>query len=60
MELPANPNALCLTAYDEYGRAYDEIEKNKNEDPWQLSDDQDLYDQEYDQTPLFGSEGGYY
>ena len=60
MELPANPNALCLTAYDEYGRAYDEIEKNKNEDPWQLSDDQDSYDQEYDQTPLFGSEGGYY
>ena len=60
MELPANPNALCLTAYDEYGRAYDEIEKNKNEDPWQLSDDQDLYDEEYDQTPLFGSEGGYY
>ena len=60
MELPANPNALCLTAYDEYGRAYDEIEKNKNEDPWQLSDDQDLYTEEYDQTPLFGSEGGYY
>ena len=60
MELPANPNALCLTAYDEYGRAYDEIEKNKNKDPWQLSDDQDLYDEEYDQTPLFGSEGGYY
>lgn len=60
MELPANPNALCLTAYDEYGRAYDEIERNKNKDPWQLSDDRDLYTQEYDQTPLFGSEGGYY
>ncbi len=63
MELPANPNRLSLTGYDEYGRPISEEEEkmlNKNRVCWQLSDDSEYNSPEYDQTSAFGIEGGWF
>jgi phage terminase large subunit len=61
MELPANPNRLFLTGYDEYGRpisAEEEKAEAKRNQVWQLSDDSDENPLQYDQTTAFGIEGG--
>lgn len=60
MELPANPNKLSLTGYDEYGRPIDPEEGEQQEEAWQLSDDDESDVEEYDQSTLFGLEGGYF
>ena len=60
MELPANPNKLSLTGYDEYGRPIDPEEGEQQEEVWQLSDDDESDAEEYDQSTLFGLEGGYF
>ena len=60
MELPANPNKLSLTGYDEYGRPIDPEEGEQQEETWQLSDDDESDTEEYDQSTLFGLEGGYF
>lgn len=63
MELPANPNRLSLTGYDEYGRPISEEEEkilNKSGVCWQLSDDSEDNFPEYDQTNAFGIEGGWF
>ena len=60
MELPANPNKLSLTGYDEYGRPIDPEEEEQQEEAWQLSDDDESDVEEYDQSTLFGLEGGYF
>jgi hypothetical protein len=60
MELPANPNRLGLTGYDEYGRPIDREEQEKAKETWQLSDDDPFEREEYDQSTLFGLEGGYF
>lgn len=60
MELPANPNKLSLTGYDEYGRPIDPEEGEQQEEAWQLSDDDESDTEEYDQSTLFGLEGGYF
>lgn len=63
MELPANPNRLSLTGYDEYGRPISEEEEkmlNKSGVCWQLSDDSENDSPEYDQTNAFGIEGGWF
>lgn len=60
MELPANPNKLSLTGYDEYGRPIDPEEEEQQEEAWQLSDDDESDAEEYDQSTLFGLEGGYF
>ena len=63
MELPANPNRLSLTGYDEYGRPISEEEEkmlNKSGVCWQLSDDSEDNSPEYDQTNAFGIEGGWF
>ena len=60
MELPANPNKLSLTGYDEYGRPIDPEERQKQKEAWQLSDDDPFEREEYDQSTLFGLEGGYF
>lgn len=57
MELPANPNRLSLTGYDEYGRP---IDQEKPKETWQLSDEDPFEREEYDQSTLFGLEGGYF
>lgn len=60
MELPANPNKLSLTGYDEYGRPIDQEEGEQQKEAWQLSDDDESDAEEYDQSTLFGLEGGYF
>ena len=60
MELPANPNKLSLTGYDEYGRPIDPEDGEQQEEAWQLSDDDESDTEEYDQSTLFGLEGGYF
>lgn len=60
MELPANPNRLSLTGYDEYGRpisAGEETAKNRSQNGWQLDNNDTIDYEQYDQTGLFGSEG---
>ena len=59
MELPANPNQLFLTGYDEYGRPLDEKRKSYLDRSWQLSDDKDD-EEEYDQSDIFSMEGEIY
>lgn len=61
MELPANPKALFFPAYDEFGRPittedYEII--HKPDRMWQLADDDSANDTSYDQSGLFGIEGG--
>ena len=62
MELPANPNQLYLTGYDEYGRPFDANEAKKQQlaqQNWQLSDSNSYStDDLYDQASAFGIEGG--
>ena len=62
MELPANPNQLYLTGYDEYGRPFDANEAKKQQlaqQNWQLSDSNSYStDDLYDQSSAFGIEGG--
>lgn len=61
MELPANPNRLTLTGYDEFGRPIgEEVEKNllKTAKVWQLEDEPDQDSTPYDDTTAFGLEGG--
>lgn len=60
MELPANPNKLSMTGYDEYGRPIDQEEGEQQKEAWQLSDDDESDAEEYDQSTLFGLEGGYF
>ena len=60
MELPANPNKLSMTGYDEYGRPIDQEERAQQKEAWQLSDDDESDAEEYDQSTLFGLEGGYF
>ena len=63
MELPANPNSLYLTGYDEFGRPMSEETekaKKKREVDWHFSSNDDTYDNTYDQSTAFGIEGGYY
>jgi PBSX family phage terminase large subunit len=61
MELPANPNRLSLTGYDEYGRPISMEEEKLNKkmnQSWQL-DDIEPYDYpQYDTSSAFGMEGG--
>lgn len=61
MELPANPNRLSLTGYDEYGRPISMEEEKLNKkmnQSWQL-DDTNHYDYaQYDTSSAFGLEGG--
>lgn len=59
MELPANPNRLCLTGYDEYGRPISqETEKLKAKTNiiWQMEDNTEQDDAQYDQSSMFGIE----
>ena len=62
MELPANPNMLSLTGYDEFGRPiseeYEKLQK-KADRSWQLDDNDDRDTDLYDQTPAFGIEEGW-
>ena len=62
MELPANPNMLSLTGYDEFGRPiseeYEKLQK-KADRSWQLDDNDDRDTNLYDQTPAFGIEEGW-
>ena len=61
MELPANPNRLSLSGYDEFGRPISEEEEKaqlKIQRPWQLADDDYEDITLYDQTEAFGIEGG--
>ena len=61
MELPANPNRLSLSGYDEFGRPISEEEEKaqlKMQRTWQLADDDDEDITLYDQTEAFGIEGG--
>lgn len=62
MELPANPNMLSLTGYDEFGRPiseeYEKLQK-KADQSWQLDDNDDRDTDLYDQTPAFGIEEGW-
>ena len=61
MELPANPNRLSLSGYDEFGRPISEEEEKaqlKMQSPWQLADNDYEDITLYDQTEAFGIEGG--
>lgn len=62
MELPANPNMLSLTGYDEFGKPiseeYEKLQK-KADRSWQLDDNDDRDTDLYDQTPAFGIEEGW-
>lgn len=60
MELPANPNRLSLTGYDEYGRPLDKTEEETKKEDWHFADTDETNDYEYDDVGLFESEGGYY
>lgn len=62
MELPANPNMLSLTGYDEYGRPISEEEEKRRKQAdynWQLSDNNPRDELTYDQSTAFGMEGGF-
>lgn len=62
MELPANPNRLTMTGYDEYGRPISEEEEktiNKTKVDWHFASDNDDYQTYYDAEPAFGIEGGF-
>lgn len=62
MELPANPNMLSLTGYDEFGRPISEEHEKlqkKADRSWQLDDNNYRNIDLYDQTPAFGIEGGW-
>jgi phage terminase large subunit len=62
MELPANPNMLSLTGYDEYGRPIaEEAEKLKQKanQSWQLDDNNYQNTELYDQTTAFGLDIGW-
>lgn len=62
MELPANPNMLSLTGYDEYGRPMSEEHEKlqkKADRSWQLDDNDYRNIDLYDQTTAFGIEGGW-
>lgn len=62
MELPANPNRLTMTGYDEYGRPISEEEEktiNKQKIDWHFASDNDEYQTYYDAEPAFGIEGGF-
>ena len=61
MELPANPNRLSLTGYDEYGRPIASEEEKmiqRAAKMWQFDDDSDTNATLYDQSTMFGIEGG--
>jgi hypothetical protein len=61
MELPANPNTLYLTGYDEYGRPMSEESEKmrlKASQSWQLSDTMDSDRTELDPSLAFGIRGG--
>ncbi len=61
MELPANPNTLYLTGYDEYGRPMSEESEKmrlKASQSWQLSDTMDSDRTELDSSLAFGIRGG--
>lgn len=61
MELPANPNRLSLTGYDEYGRPMASEEEKmiqRAAKMWQFDDDSDTNATLYDQSTMFGIEGG--
>ena len=62
MELPANPNRLTMTGYDEYGRPISEEEektKQKQNIDWHFASNDDDYQTYYDAEPAFGIEGGF-
>lgn len=54
MELPANPKYLYLNSLDEFGRDIEEKIKKFNSGGWQLADDTQPQQQDYDQAPAFG------
>lgn len=61
MELPANPNRLILTGYDEYGRPMSEEEEKLHASSnrvWQLDDESSYDSLQLDQSLAFGIEGG--
>ena len=61
MELPANPNRLSLTGYDEYGRpiaSEEEKMMQKSAKLWQFDDEDTTNMLQYDQDTAFGLEGG--
>lgn len=61
MELPANPNRLILTGYDEYGRPMSEEEEKlhaSSNNIWQLDDESEDDSLQLDQSLAFGIEGG--
>ena len=68
MELPAKPNRLYLTGYDEYGRPMseeDEKRRKKQEESWQLQDTDYTFDSnsgtmytDYTNLGAFGIRGG--
>ena len=61
MELPANPNRLILTGYDEYGRPMSEEEEKLHASSnrvWQLDDESSYDSLQLDQATAFGIEGG--
>ena len=57
MELPANPNQLFLTGYDEYGRPMDEKKKSYLDRSWQLNDYNPYDEERYDQSGIFDMKG---
>ena len=62
MELPANPNRLTMTGYDEYGRPISEEEEktiNKQKTDWHFASNEDDTSNFYDAEPAFGIEGGF-
>lgn len=62
MELPASPNRLYLSGFDQFGRPLDR-NANYDERPrrkvWQLEDDDEFNSEVYDQSLAFGIEGGF-
>lgn len=62
MELPANPNMLTMTGYDEYGRPISEVEehmKKQSQKVWQLEDNDTENMLQLDESTTFGIEGGW-
>jgi hypothetical protein len=57
MELPANPNQIFLTGYDEYGRPMDEKKKSYLDRSWQLNDYNPYDEERYDQSGIFDMKG---
>ena len=59
MELPANPNRLYLSGYDEFGRPMNKDEreeKERKERDWHLADTNSQQYDLYDQTTAFDME----